>query len=126
MYYHRGLAIDELGTARGRLPRTGMCTDVMQKSTVVEVGAITSAQDVGDAIESGQVGPCNPDDNERKRWTLFSLAQDFGMVCFSLPTRSFVSSAERSIRRFEALADIRAPWEGGKRWNFSPTLEGPF
>lgn len=56
----------------------------MQRSTVVEVGATTSAQDVIDAMESrGETGPSDPHNNGGKGWMLFELAQDFGMGMFS-------------------------------------------
>lgn len=52
----------------------------MQRSTVVEVGPTTSAQDVIDVIESrGETGPRDPSNNGGKGWMLFELAQDFGM-----------------------------------------------
>jgi hypothetical protein len=55
----------------------------MQRFTVVEVGATTSAQDVIDAIESrGEMGPYDPHNNGGKGWMLFELAQDFGMGMF--------------------------------------------
>ena len=55
----------------------------MQRSTVVEVSATTSAQDVIDAIESrGEMGPRDPHNNGGKGWMLFELAQDFGMGMF--------------------------------------------
>ena len=51
-----------------------------QRSTIVEVGATTSAQDVIDAIESrGEMGPYDPNNTGGKGWMLFELAQDFGM-----------------------------------------------
>lgn len=55
----------------------------MQRSTVVEVGATTSAQGIIDAIESrGETGPSDPHNNGGKGWMLFELAQDFGMGVF--------------------------------------------
>jgi len=55
----------------------------MQRSTVVEVGGTTVAQDVIDAIESrGEIGPYDPNNNGGKGWMLFELAQDFGMGTF--------------------------------------------
>ena len=65
----------------------------MQRSTVVEVCATTSAQDVIDAIESrGEMGPHDPNSNGGKGWMLFELAQDFGMGRHPCtPSRSSVS-----------------------------------
>ena len=52
----------------------------MQRSTVVEIGAVTTARDIIDAIESrGEVGPSDPNSNGGKGWMLFELAHDFGM-----------------------------------------------
>ena len=56
----------------------------MQRSTVVEVSATTTAQEVVDAIASrGELGPFDPN-NGGKGWMLFELAQDFGMGTFFL------------------------------------------
>jgi hypothetical protein len=52
----------------------------MQRSTVVEVSATTTAQDVIDAI--GSRGELSPYDDGGKGWMLFELAQDFGMGTF--------------------------------------------
>jgi hypothetical protein len=53
-----------------------------QRSTVVEVSATTTAQEVVDAIASrGELGPFDPN-NGGKGWMLFELAQDFGMGTF--------------------------------------------
>ena len=58
----------------------------MQRFTVVEVSATTSAQDVIDAIDSrGEMGPYDPSNNGGKGWMLFELAQDFGMGAFFFP-----------------------------------------
>jgi hypothetical protein len=55
----------------------------MQRSTVVEVGAATSAQDVIDTMEGRcEIGPYDPRDNGGKGWMLFELALDFGMGAF--------------------------------------------
>lgn len=52
----------------------------MQRSTLVEVGATTTAQDIIDAIESrGEMGPYDLNSNGGKGWMLFELAHDFGM-----------------------------------------------
>ena len=52
----------------------------MQRSTLVEIGATTTAQDIIDALESrGEMGPYDPNNNGGKGWMLFELAQDFGM-----------------------------------------------
>jgi len=71
----------------------------MQRSTVVEVGASTSAQDVIDAIESrGETGPNDPSHNGGKGWMLFELAQDFGMGMF-FPCDVTVHQLNMSVRR---------------------------
>jgi hypothetical protein len=52
----------------------------MQRSTLVDVGATTTAQDIIDAMESrGEMGPYDPGNNGGKGWMLFELAQEFGM-----------------------------------------------
>lgn len=52
----------------------------MQRPTLVEVGATTTAQDVIDAIAGrGETGPHDTNNNWGKGWMLFELAQDFGM-----------------------------------------------
>ena len=64
----------------------------LQRSTVVEVGTNTSAQDVIDAIESrGEMGPYDSTNNGGKGWMLFELAQDFGMGTFSPRVWSYTS-----------------------------------
>ena len=51
-----------------------------QRSTLVDVGATTTAKDIIDAIDSrGEIGPYDPSNNGGKGWMLFELAQDFGM-----------------------------------------------
>ena len=61
-----------------------------QRSTIVEVGPSTSAQDVIGVIESrGEVGPHDPNNNGGKGWMLFELAQDFGMGTFSFGVYSY-------------------------------------
>ena len=52
----------------------------MQRSTVVEVGVTTSAQDIIDVIESR--GEIDTHGDGAKGWMLFELAQDFGMGMF--------------------------------------------
>jgi hypothetical protein len=52
----------------------------MQRSTIVEIGAATTAQDIIDAVESrGELGPYDPSNAGGKGWMLFEMAQDFGM-----------------------------------------------
>ena len=71
----------------------------MQRSTVVEVGTTTSAQDVIDAIESrGEMGPYDPGNNGGKGWMLFELAQDFGMGTL-LPRDVSVPQLNANIHR---------------------------
>ena len=88
----------------------------MQRSTVVEVGATTSAQDVIDAIESrGEMGPYDPHNNDGKGWMLFELAQDFGMGTFfsssavvhqlDMIVRRTTDSVLRSPRRYQSLLE---------------------
>lgn len=81
----------------------------MQRSTVVEAGATTSAQDVIDAIESrGEMGTNDPHDNGGKGWMLFELAQDFGMGVFS-PLNVAIHQLNVSIRR-TANPVLRSPF----------------
>jgi len=71
-----------------------------QRSTVVEVGTSTSAQDVIDVIESrGEMGPHDPNNSGGKGWMLFELAQDFGMGTFfsqSVVVRQLNASVHRT------------------------------
>lgn len=71
----------------------------MQRSTVVEIGITTSAQDVIDAIGSrGEMDSCDPPGNGGKGWMLFELAQDFGMGMF-LFRNVIVHQLDMSVHR---------------------------
>ena len=71
----------------------------VQRSTIVEVGTSTSAQDVIDTIERrGEIGPHDPNNNGGKGWMLFELAQDFGMGTF-FPRSVVVRQLNMSIHR---------------------------
>lgn len=88
----------------------------MLRSTVVEVGPATSAQEVIDAIEGrGETGPSDPHNNGGKGWMLFELAQDFGMGTFffrnpvacrlDMSTCRTTDSVLRTHRRYQSLLE---------------------
>ena len=81
----------------------------VQRSTVVEVGTNTSAQDVIDTIESrGEIGPNDPNNNGGKGWMLFELAQDFGMgTFFSQRGHASVKREHSQSGRFVVLRFLR-------------------
>ena len=94
----------------------------MQRSTLVEIGTSTTAQDIIDAIESrGEMGPRDASNNGGKAWMLFELAHDFGMgMPFSpgvVGRQLNLGYTERPIRCFETVTDIRASWSKEKTVN---------
>ena len=103
----------------------------IQRFTVVEVAATTSAQDVIDAIGSrGEMGPYDPHDNGGKGWMLFEIAQDFGMGMFfsrntvvyelDMSVRRTTDSVFRNSRRHQSLL------EQGENGEFHLTQEDRF
>ena len=65
----------------------------MQRSTLMDVGSATTAQDIIDALESrGEMGPYDLNNNGGKGWMLFELAHDFGMGMRFSPALVFAFS----------------------------------
>jgi hypothetical protein len=68
----------------------------MQRSTLVEIGSTTTAQDIIDAVESrGELGPYDPNNIGGKGWMLFELVHDFGMGMRPSPDSGFTSAELR-------------------------------